>query len=202
MVQQVLERTLPGQGCLSTVAQHSKHSQATVLDLLQLQLLHGGLSLSEVEEVEERAAWVGGVAAALKDLLQTQEVLLAHRARVAEVLQAAKLSKLHRYNLNEEDGVRISPVAVVRASRWDYAALVPDNVRLLGDQTRSAQDLGGDASSRAEHSPAAVDHLRVLQPLGLNEAARVDWVQQAERVEAEILRIDAFDKFTDTQTKN
>jgi hypothetical protein len=65
MRQKVLEGASAGYDRLDEEAQHCKHSQATILDLLRLQLLQRGLVFAEVEHVEERATGVCRVAGAV-----------------------------------------------------------------------------------------------------------------------------------------
>lgn len=55
VIHQVLVGTLVGQDGLGTIAEHGKHSQTAVLDLVQLQLLHVSLGPAHVEQVEEGA---------------------------------------------------------------------------------------------------------------------------------------------------
>lgn len=78
-----------------------------------------------------------------------------------EVLQTLQLSELNGNDLNEEQGEGISPVAVVHTSGGDHARLEPLNASLSGDHTGLAQDLRGNATSSAKHSPAAVDDLSI-----------------------------------------
>ncbi len=59
---------------------------------------------------ERRRTRVGGVAGAAQHRLQAQEVLLAHAARVAEVLPASQLRELHEDDLDEEERVGVQPV--------------------------------------------------------------------------------------------
>ena len=84
VVQQVLVGARAGHHSLDEVAEHGKHSKATVLDLLQLHLVH--VVLAQVHHVEELAAGVGRVARAAEHGLDANEVLLAHGAGVAVVL--------------------------------------------------------------------------------------------------------------------
>ena len=56
----------------------------------------------------------------------------------------------------------------------------------LGDGAHLAEHLGPEAAGGAEHRPAAVDDLAVLQPARLDKAAAVGRVEQAERVKAKV----------------
>ena len=57
VVNKVLEGPLTGDRCLGSIAEHGKHSQAAVLDLLGLEDLHLSLGGTQVEHVEELATW-------------------------------------------------------------------------------------------------------------------------------------------------
>lgn len=58
--------------------------------------------------------WVGWVTASSQDLFQTQEVLLAHGARLPEILPAPELCELEGNDLQEEQCVWICPVSARR----------------------------------------------------------------------------------------
>ena len=55
-----LEGAHAGEDGLCAEAEDGQHGEAPVLELLGLQLLHGGLGLAQVEEVEELAAYAEG----------------------------------------------------------------------------------------------------------------------------------------------
>jgi hypothetical protein len=183
VVEQVLVGSDTGDEPLDEVAEDGEHGEPAVLDLLELELLHLLLGLAEAERVEERAPGVGGVAGAGEELLEAEEVLLAHGARVVPVLEAAVLGEAHERHVEDEERVGVGPV-VVGARGRDDPRLEPRQRGLRRDDAQLAEDLRGDGARRAQHGEAAVDHLAVGQPLGLDEAAGALRVGQAQRVEA------------------
>lgn len=183
VVEQVLERADAGDEPLDEVPEDGEHGEPAVLDLLELELIHLLLGLAEPERVEERAAGVGRVAGAAEELLEAEEVLLAHGPRVVPVLEAAVLGEAHERHVEDEERVRVGPV-VVGARRRDDPGLEPRQRRLRWDQAKLAEDLRGDGARCAQHGEPPVDHLPVCQPLGLDEAAGALRVRQAQRVEA------------------
>ena len=50
-----LEWANTGEDSLCTIAKDSEHGKPTILELLCFQLLHGGFSFAQIEEVEELA---------------------------------------------------------------------------------------------------------------------------------------------------
>uniref|UniRef100_K3XYP1 Uncharacterized protein n=1 Tax=Setaria italica TaxID=4555 RepID=K3XYP1_SETIT len=182
VVEQVLEGADAGDEPLDEVPEDGEHGEPAVLDLLELELLHLLLGLSEPERVEERAAGVGRVAGAGEELLEAEEVLLAHGARVVPVLEAAVLGEAHERHVEDEERVGVGPV-VVGARRRDDPRLEPRQRRLRRDEAQLAEDLRSDGARSAQHGEAPVDHLPVGQPLGLDEAAGALRVGEAQRVE-------------------
>jgi hypothetical protein len=183
VVEQVLERADAGDEPLDEVTEDGEHGEPAVLDLLELELIHLLLGLAEAERVEEGPAGVGRVAGAGEELLEAEEVLLAHGARVVPVLEAAVLGEAHERHVEDEERVGVGPV-VVGARGRDDARLEPRQRGLRRDDAHLAEDLRGDGAHRAQHGVAAVDHLAVGQPLGLDEAPGALRVREAQRVEA------------------
>ena len=183
VVEQVLERADAGDEPLDEVAEDGEHGEPAVLDLLELELIHLLLGLAEAERVEEWAAGVGRVAGAGEELLEAEEVLLAHGARVVPVLEAAVLGEAHERHVEDEERVGVGPV-VVGARRRDHPRLEPRQRRLRRDDAQLPEDLRGDGARRSQHREAPVDHLAVGQPLGLDEAAGALRVREPQRVES------------------
>jgi len=183
MASKVLNGSDTGHDGLSTKAEHGEHGKTTVLDLTSLHLSQVSLVLSEAEGVEEGTTRVGRVARATEALLQTKEELLSHGTRVLEVTPTTELSELHQDNVDPENSVGVTPVAVVRASGRDDTGLEPDETSLGRDGTGVAEDLGREAPSGTKHSPAAVDDLSVREPLGGDVTTSTLGVRETERVE-------------------
>ena len=187
VISQILEGALVGGNGLSTVTKHGEHSQAAILNFLELELVHCSLSFAQVEHIEELATGVGGVAAAVEGGFDAQEVLLALRARVLKVLPALELSKLHHNDLDKEEGIGVYPVFVVGASGRDDARAEPHSIVTgLGNDTHGRQNLRGKASSCTQHSPAAVDDLGVGQPRGVDKATGTFGVRQTQGVKSKV----------------
>jgi hypothetical protein len=185
VVEQVLERSDAGDEALDEVPEDGEHGEPAVLDLLELELLERLVVLAEAERVEDGAAGVGGVAGAAEELLQAEEVLLAHGPGVVPVLEPAVLGEAHQRHLEDEERVRVGPV-VVGARGRDHARPEPRQRRLRRDQPQLAENLRRDGARRAQHGEPAVDHLAVRQPLGLDEPAGALRIRQAQRVEPEV----------------
>lgn len=137
---------------------------------------------------------VGGFAGALQEVLEAQEVLLAHGARVVVVLPAAELCELHQHDLNPEQRPGVDAVEALRgARRGVHAGLEPDDAGGLRNGAHSSERLGADAAGCAEHRPAAVDDLGVPKPVGVDEAAGALGVGESEGVEAEVAGVRAIE---------
>jgi hypothetical protein len=185
VVEEVLEGSDAGDEALDEVSEDGEHGEPAVLDLLELELLERLVVLAEPERVEDGAAGVRWVAGAAEELLEAEEVLLAHGAGVVPVLQPAVLGEAHERHLEDEERVGVGPV-VVGAGGRDDARLEPRQRRLRRDQAQLAEHLGGDGACRAQHGEPAVDHLAIGQPLGLDEPAGALRVRKTQRVEPEV----------------
>ena len=102
MIDQVLERPVVCGHSLCAITKHGKHSQTSILNLLELELVHSCFSLSQVEHVEELATRVRGVAATIEKQPPCRGILLTLRSRVAVILPALELSKLHHHHFNKK----------------------------------------------------------------------------------------------------
>jgi hypothetical protein len=159
VVGEVLEGALAGDYSLHEEAEHGEHGEAAVLDLLHLELgerlrvvgeperVEAASRVQRVDHLPERAA---GDAVPLDGAHEHhlarpdgQDALRVDQARVAEVVEPA---------LAEDLGARLEPH---RLAELDAVA---------GEQLRE------HAPERAEHGPAAVDHLQLAV---LGEGLRV-----------------------------
>ena len=77
MIQQVLEGPLSRYYALDEESQNCNHSESAILDLLELEGLHGRLVLAKFEDVEEGPSRVCGVTGASEYFLQAQQGRLA-----------------------------------------------------------------------------------------------------------------------------
>ena len=92
---------------------------------------------------QEICTWVGRVSASPEHLLESQKVLLAHRAWLSVVLPASQLCELEGNDLQEEQGVGICPILLVGARRGNDTGLVPGHlIRGLGDEASVREDAG------------------------------------------------------------
>ena len=101
------------------------------------------------------------------------------------ILAALDLREVHHAHVDPEDGHGVGPVVEGALGR-DGAAGEPDEAGGLRDDAHAAENLGRDDARDAEHRPAAVDHLGVGEPLGVDETAGALGVGHAEGVEAEV----------------
>mmetsp|Transcript_38797 Transcript_38797/g.86290 ORF Transcript_38797/g.86290 Transcript_38797/m.86290 type:complete len:321 (-) Transcript_38797:95-1057(-) len=158
--------TQVGQGVLAShlgghdEADVGKHGQASVLDLLDLQLLqvtgHNG---------GEDATGVANLV--VGDLVVGEQGIHVHGVGLAEVLPPLDLNEVHGPELEGQQTHNVEGQVNLGSS------LVPEDVR--------ASNLLGQDTSSSKHSPAAVHALRLGEPLQLLLVCA-----QTQRVEAKV----------------
>lgn len=184
VLRQALDGAIAGHDRGTARSEERHHCKTPVLDLLRAHLGHVALPL--VEQVEE-AARVRRFARTTQHLLEANEVLLTHRARVPVVGSAAQLGNVHQSSVDPENGLRAGPV-LVRALRRNHTRLEKDEASFRRDQPELTEKFRGYDAGNTEHRPAAVDDLRVRQPLRVDETTSAFRIGQAERVKAVIAR--------------
>mmetsp|Transcript_7067 Transcript_7067/g.13917 ORF Transcript_7067/g.13917 Transcript_7067/m.13917 type:complete len:346 (-) Transcript_7067:98-1135(-) len=142
----VLDGSFAGDNSLDVEPEHGSHSEAAVLDLLDLELGECIRIVGKTERVDKGASRV-------------EEVALTEGPATV----AVGLGEAHEDDLGHENGKRTLGVDKVRVAAVVDAlvgedlcpSLEPDgvvSVSVLGDK------LGVQAANRAKHSPACVDH--------------------------------------------
>jgi hypothetical protein len=150
VVSEVLERALAGDDGLDEEAEHGKHGEAAVLELLHLELGEGLGVVGQAEGVEAAAR------------VQRVDDLAERPAG-----NAVALDGTHEHDLagpDGEDALRVDQAGVAEvvqpALAEDLGAgLEPDGLAEL--DAVAGEQLGEDAAERAEHGPAGVDHLQL-----------------------------------------
>jgi hypothetical protein len=149
VVEEVLNGPLAGDNGLHEESKHGEHGEAAVLDLLHLELRRGVGVVGEAQRVEGPAG-----------------VHLAERAAA----DAVALDEAHEHDLTRPDGqdalrvyqVRVAEVVETALGEDLRAGLEPNGLAEL--DAVLGQDLGEHATERAQHGPAAVDHLQLAVP--------------------------------------
>ncbi|WVZ59764.1 hypothetical protein U9M48_009865 [Paspalum notatum var. saurae] len=150
VVEEVLNGSLAGDDGLHEEPKHGEHGEASVLELLDLELGGGVRVVGEAQRVEGAA----GV-----DLVEA----LAERAAA----DAVALDEAHEHDLagpDGEDALRVHQVGVAQVVQPALgedlrAGLEPH--RLAELDAVLGQDLREHAAQRAQHRPPRVDHLQL-----------------------------------------
>lgn len=151
MIQEVLNGSLLGHEGLHEEAEHGKHGQTSVLDLLHLQLGKGVWIISKTQRIKG----LTGV-----ELVQT----LAQGSTIHTV----RLSKTHEHNLGSQgvddalgmDEAWVSQVVQTIISENLSTSLPPDRLTEL-NTSELGKELGGEASKSAKHGPTGMDELQL-----------------------------------------
>jgi hypothetical protein len=148
VVAQVLQRTLAGDDRLHEEAKHGEHSQAAVLDFLDLEFGERIGIVGEAQGVEGTAG------------IEAVETLRPFK--VATVVPVA-LNGTHEDDLDDQgggDGVGVDQSLVAEV----LDALIGEDLGTglePGDVTGVGAPLGDEAAEGAEHGPAGVDDLEL-----------------------------------------
>ena len=154
VVAEVLERALASDNSLHEVTKHGEHSQAAVLDLLNLELSESVRVVSKAQGVERTTR-----VEAVKTLSKVEA-----SGRVTE-----SLSLSHEDNKDSDSGnnrlgvdqVGVSKVVEAVLREDSSLDLEPLSISAEVNGSRALQVLGHKAAESTKHSPASVDQLNL-----------------------------------------
>ena len=148
VVSQVLEWALASDNSLDEETEHREHSQASVLDFLDLELSKGVWVISQSKRIE-RVTWVELVIGGAVELTSgTESLSLTHKCNLDSSGEDNALSM---------DQTGVSEVVEATITEDGCTSLEPDGLDEV-NSTGAGEVFWHNASQSTQHGPAGVDH--------------------------------------------